>query len=348
MGKRIEDFFKKMTEGEYRANPAVSYSFLKEVLEIGGRAYDPDRERVSSGGFALGSMVDNIITDNDFNPFEHYEIVNVNKDRSGSNEYKKLVNYLIEKYPNRIIEDNYDNDWINEKSKEAGLWKSYKKDEARIKAFDKDEFWDQLRIYRIEQGDKPIISQDDFELGLLMAETLQNHQYSRDIFGDKPQFDRFYQVKIFFRLNGVDVKAMLDVVLIDYENKVIYPKDLKTGSERDFMKNFYKFKYYLQGALYTAALQSIIQTNPEFEEWTVAPFEFIYISRANPNEPLIYQMNETFITKAMTGFITHIGVIYKGILDLIDDHKWYIENNITNSFRDIIENNGVIKIHNPF
>lgn len=344
----IKKYFKDISEEEYRKSPEVSYSFLKTVDSIGGKAYDPDREPDFSGSFALGSLVDKLITEKDYDPLDDYIVTNVKRDKTSTSDYMKLANYLIDNFKEKIIHGSLTLNEINQISKDIGLWPSYAKDATRIKAFNKDKFWDQINLVKFEESGKELISQDEYELGLLMAETLTSHEYTRDIFIETDDIKIYYQPKIFFRINGVSIKSMLDIVKVDYNNKIIYPFDLKTGTEKDFIKNFFNFKYYLQGGLYTAALHSIIQKNEEFSGWKVAPFKFIYISRKNVNEPLKYEMSDKFIEKSITGYNNVFGTHIKGILELIDDHKWYVENNITSSKRDIIESNGTIEINNPF
>ena len=135
-------------------------------------------------------------------------------------------------------------------------------------------------------------------------------------------------------------------IIINNNDKVIKPFDIKTGSEYNFMANFYRYKYYYQAALYTAAIHSIVQMNPEFAGYKVEPFRFIYLSRQNPELPLIYEMSDEYIENVMKGFVSN-GYETRGVLDLVNDYKWYIENNEFNLSRNIVENNGLIKINNP-
>lgn len=134
----------------------------------------------------------------------------------------------------------------------------------------------------------------------------------------------------------------MDKIVVDHDNKIVYPYDIKTGTEFNFMSNFYRYKYFYQGALYTAAIESIVQTQPEFSGYKVEPFRFIYLSRQNTDLPLIYTMTEKYIEKVMTGYVNKSGYEIKGILELVDDYKWYINNNEFTLRRDIVENNGEI------
>lgn len=344
----LEKYFTNITEKEYRESPEISYSFLKSIATLGGEAYVEEKLDGSMPSLALGSLVDSILTSNDEYSYEDDFIISaVKKDRSSTTQIKKLVNYIIENHEEEVLEDSIDIDRAIEIADDAGLFTSYKKPETKRKYIDVDDLWNQLNIHRLEQSGKTIISQEDFELAMEMVETLKSHDFTKHIFGDT-DLKRYYQAKIFFTINKVPIKSMLDIILVDEEKKIIYPYDLKTGTDKDFMKNFFAFKYYYQGALYTSAIQSIVQTKPEFEGYKVEPFRFVYISRYSPNKPLVYEMSEDYIEKVMTGFQLPSKMRIEGVLDLLADHEWYVKNNITDYSRDIYENGGVKKIINPF
>lgn len=337
-----------ITEKEYRDAPRESYSSLKEMTELGGRFYaEREPKKFDPSGFALGNLVDEVITGDNFDASSHYTITDVKSDRRSANNPMKLLNILIEEHFDKAVNGGkLDVEWLVELAQQNKLWSTFSVPVV-IKKITQSNFFEQLNLFRLEQLGKPLISEEEYQLGMMMSETLINHEYTNKYFGFT-ELDRHYQTKIFFKLNGVDVKAMLDLLLIDHDKKIFYPIDLKTGIDKSFLRNFDQFKYNLQGSMYSASIHSIIETKEEFKDYKVAPFKFIYISRENPTVPGIYEMTEEYVVKGMTGFKDLMGNHKKGILEIIDDHKWYKKNGVTDGYRDIIENNGVFTLKNPF
>ena len=114
------------------------------------------------------------------------------------------------------------------------------------------------------------------------------------------------------------------------------------------MKNFYGYKYYYQGAFYYKVIESLIQLIPEYKDYVVEPyFDFVYISRDNLYQPLIYRMDIEFINKVLTGYETLLGNKVIGIYQLLKDYKYYKDNDIYDIKRELKESNGVIEINTP-
>lgn len=340
-------YTEKITEKEYRAANRESYSSIKVMAEKGGRFYsDEDKKEINSSGFALGSLVDEVITGDNFDASSHYTITDQKSSRKDANNPMRLLNLFINDYREKAINGGrIDVEWLAELAKENKLWGTFSI-EVVIKKITQSNFFDQLHLFRLEQLGKPLISEEEYQLGMTMSEALINHPYTHPYFG-YTELDRHYQTKIFFDIAGVEVKAMLDLLLIDHDKKIFYPVDLKTGIEKSFLRNFDMFKYYYQGSMYTAAIQYIIDNTEEFKDYTIAPFDFVYISRNCPTVPGIYRQSLEYVIKGMTGWEDKFGNWKKGIYEILDDHKWYLKNGIKDGFRDTIENNGVYLINTP-
>lgn len=327
---RFKDYCEDISEKEYRAAEGLSYSYLKELDDI-GPSLIRDGSRFKAGpGLTLGSIVDGLLTDPDYEPLDHYTLSNIRLDLSGATHTSTLLNHIKDK--SIMVIEGYD---FTEMFEELGF-----KRPPKLTDF----FWQQVGLLNSE---KPILHQSEYELALRMVETFKYHNYTKDIFNPDLDIEVIDQAIIKFKINNTQCKSMLDRVHIDHTNKVIYPMDIKTGSPKEFIDNFWNFKYYLQGGMYTMAVHSIVQTKEEFKDYKVAPFEFIYVSRVNPNLPLIYKMTDKFVQMAIEGWTGIGGREMKGVLDLVSDYKWYVDNNEFNLRRDIVENNGVIDILAP-
>ena len=331
---KFKDFCENISEEEYRAIKRPSYSFFKDLDDKGPSIIRDGTEFKMSKGLTLGSIVDNLVTQPGYNPLEEYKITNIAPDLSGSTHHSKL---LKDVYDAKIKDP--DEDYLKDACKRLGFKKSPSLTDSKFEA--------QLNMVKGMLNGKKYLNQREYELAIQMAETLKSHDYTKDIFNPGFDYEIVDQAIILFTLLGLPVKGMLDRVNIDHENKVIYPIDLKTGAVYNFLQNFWNYKYYLQGGMYTAAIYYIIESHPEFKDYTVAPFRFVYISRERPDLPLVYEMPKKFIEYGLKGWTTNTGREYKGILDLVDDYKWYIENEQYDLPRDIVENNGVVTIKTP-
>jgi hypothetical protein len=71
--------------------------------------------------------------------------------------------------------------------------------------------------------------------------------------------------------------------------------------------------------------------------------QFIVCDSTNYFAPIIYTLNNVNMTEARDGF-THRGIKYPGVVDIIDDLKWAIENNVWNMSRKNYLSGGVVNV----
>lgn len=323
----FKDYCENITEKEYRESPRLSYSFIKELADIGPSIIRDGIKKKSGDGLTLGYIVDKKLSEPDWDILSEFTLTDIKIDWT-KDDHKTNILKLYKDDPSKVLLST------DELYELLGI--------KRAPAWD-EEFIEKISI--VTNSDK-YLHQSEYELALRMIDSLLYHKHTTGFFHVGFNCEVIDQAIILFKLNGVDIRSMLDKVIIDHEAKTIQPLDIKTGTEFNFMTNFYKFKYYYQAALYIAAIESIVQFKEEFKGYKVLPFKFIYVSRQKPELPLVYQMPEKYIEKVMIGFESN-GYHTKGILELVDDYKWYIDNNEFELRRDIMENNGVIQINNP-
>lgn len=84
-----------------------------------------------------------------------------------------------------------------------------------------------------------------------------------------------YQKGILFEYNNVKCKALLDIVAINHDEKLIKPIDVKTTKERgyNFVSSVRRLRYDVQAYWYTMALQQA------YPDYTIEPFLFIVLSK---------------------------------------------------------------------
>ena len=214
---KFKDFCENISEKEYRAIERPSYSFFKDLDDKGPSVIRDGIKIKSSPGLTLGSIVDNLITQEDYNPLDEYKLSNIAPDLSGSTHHSKLLKYV---YDNQIKDPSEDT--LKDACKELGFKKNPSLTDSKFEA--------QLNMVKGMLNGKKYLNQREYELAMQMAETLKSHEYTRDIFNPGFDYEVVDQAIILFTLLGLPVKGMLDKVNINHENKIIYPYDLKTGT----------------------------------------------------------------------------------------------------------------------
>lgn len=150
-----------------------------------------------------------------------------------------------------------------------------------------------------------------------------------------------------FEIDGLPMKAMMDLVHIDHFKKTILVYDLKTvWAVETFMKEYYLYRRaYIQAYTYYQAAKKLAEQleDETGEEYEVLPIKFIVCDSINYYSPLIYELSDYNIAEAYTGF-EYKGYDYPGVQNIIKDLKWTLKNNIWNISRENYENLGRVKL----
>ena len=74
---------------------------------------------------------------------------------------------------------------------------------------------------------------------------------------------------------------MADEICVDYDNKIVYPIDLKTSShyEYEFEKSFTQWKYMIQARLYWRIIRANMNKDPYFKDFKLENYRFIVVNR---------------------------------------------------------------------
>tara|TARA_R110002020_G_scaffold157720_4_gene340610 strand:- start:2487 stop:3566 length:1080 start_codon:yes stop_codon:yes gene_type:complete len=178
-----------------------------------------------------------------------------------------------------------------------------------------DYFSDQLKT----RG-KVHIKPEMWASALEAADTLKTHDFTRGYFVEEDGIDLYYQYKFVQQICGVKVKGMLDCMVVDHNSQTIYPVDLKTGESPASMFDevLLLHKYYLQASLYRAAIMEIVKKDPDLSGYTVANFEFVYLSKMNLQKPLIWVVPSELHYAGFTGFTDRFGFKHKGLKELLE------------------------------
>ena len=318
---------------EYREYPAFHYSELAALSKSPSFLIDGYKEETTS--MKLGSALDCLITDPSL--FEdRYRISEFN----GSDTIKEILISISKKLKdNKDTSYNYDEEVIKS-CKEFNYGQSYKEKTLLAKFQPYKEYLKDLLSDYIFLTSEEMANIREAKL------TLFTHDFTKFFFNCDVDEEIFYQFPIIFTVNGIKCKVLFDLIKVDHKNKVIYPADIKTSdSIYTFPQNFLKFRYDIQASLYTESLYNAdikkllhLKNN----NYRIEDFRFIVISLKNPDKPLKYNAKK-YINFGKYGW-SYFNIKMEGWMELIDDYKWYKENELYDYRRDIYENNGEIEI----
>ena len=343
----------------YFDDNSISYSKLRN-LSVGPAYFKKiqEEEQEDKEHFIIGSCVDILLTEPDKfwekYALEFQEVC----EKVPTGQMKEFVEHVS--YAEKLLKfDNKTNSQYLEDKKYAyeqvGFKQaSFEKILERYEVEGKEYFnWlNNKHDYNKSIKDKQIISNTQYSLITKIVESLKTNRFTRKYFegtiGTKT--DKHLQLEIYWEYKDEKCKSKLDLVVVDHENREIHPIDIKTtgNSVFSFDSSALKWRYDLQSSFYSSALYWLInKSNDEYwnklKDYTIKPFKFIVESSKYPGMPLMYECSEKFLKGGIDGF-DYQGRWYKGFIELINDYKWYRENNSWDYSKDIIEKEGIIKL----
>lgn len=293
----------------YRDNPALNQSKLKKLL--GYRPWEflkEDKEETES--LKLGSLVDCLfLTPQEFNN-EFY----VSTIKQPSDTMKSIVN----KYYNFIRQndgeptDFYYTGLLLSIANDHNYYPTYKPD-TLLNKITKDGLA-YLQELKVSEG-LTIVNED--MLSKAQAITMELSDFMADhslFFENKVQY---IQKPLYGNYYGIDIKGLLDMLLVDMENHKFQIIDLKTTSDAtmEFPESLRKYRYDIQMAWYKELVQQntkmLLQDNgitglEELAYWE-SNFEiecFFLVASTIPNhtEPILMKCDEDILIRGEHGY----------------------------------------------
>ena len=310
--KSLKDYSLNLTEEQYHAYPAWSYSMIAKYAKDGFGALKTIHEPTSpTPSMEFGTLFDTIITSNDFD--SKYVV----SDTTPSPAEKNVLDYLLSvtKVPFYEIPTNTMEDAISTCSYYP-KWK-YPTQYSHIE--------EARDYYEKRRTGKKIISQQDYNDAMEMANNLWSNPKSGEIFkkDSTDDIEYIYQAKFKvtyhpqFYSTAIELKIMPDLLIVNHKEKTITPVDLKTSTipGYDFKKNFVDFRYDIQANLYTDVLKVIIKNIDEYKDYTIDNYVFVDISRSD-KVPVSYWWDPSMP-------LTVRDYTYKGWKDLLNEILYY-------------------------
>ena len=309
----ISDCNIQISEQEYRDLDYPSYSLLSSISKQGLDVLSG----VKTNFFQLkfGSLVDDMC-------FEPSKLSNYYRGTPAvmtAGNPKKIIDIVLENCDKGSeTELSYYDDEIVAAARKLGVYSKY--DDAKV--------LNTILISKNENYFSDKIKDDMWQIAEEASNTLKTHDFTRVYFDKNDGMELIYQYKFVVNLYGTNVKGMLDCLVIDHENKTIYPVDLKTGeSPADmFDEVMLLHKYYLQASLYRLAMLEIVRQDADLAGYTVSNFEFVYLSKLNVYKPTIWVVPDDLYQAGLDGFTDRFGFKHKGIKELLRLYNDYIDN----------------------
>lgn len=325
--KSLYDISWQVSEEEYRADPAYSYSTLARFNREGFDNISHLFDKVESPSLLFGSLVDCILTGTKEEFGERFLVADFPEIPDSQ---KKITEYLFNTSKFSSDKANLNirtmsSEFIISATEMLAFQLNWKP-ETRAKVIRENckEYFDLLTL---AEG-KSVVSQRLFEDALSCADALKTAKATKFYFElDNPfntDIERLYQLKFKGEYNGIPIRCMLDECLVDHKNKIIYPIDLKTSSKPEwkFYKSFIDWNYWIQAQLYAYILKQNILKDDYFKDFKIADYTFIVINRKTKT-PLVWVFDKTFaINDIKVG-----NLILKNWRNILTELNFYLKGN---------------------
>lgn len=309
----------------YYAHNAINQSALKELIQSGVEAFIDKYQMIVSTSelyyeekahFIIGNAVDCRITQgiDEFNRQYHISslikkpgekamsIVKSIYDKLAITPEVRLDLTLADQIIEACIEHKYYEKW---------------KPETRVNSIIKEgtEYFEDLK----KAVGKQILSDIESQTTINVYNSLTNHPHTANLFKDGDDIDIVYQFPVFFTINGVECKGLIDKIIINHTTKKIMPCDIKTMG--DYITNFRRkvksLRYDIQGSFYSYGVsQNLTQLatliNKHLIGYTISNFAFIAESTIKQGCPLVFVLTKKLLEQGKIGDSTAEGSLRFG------------------------------------
>lgn len=280
----------QISEQEYRDLQYPSYSLFSDIEKVGIENVDPGSKNKQIGdldGVIFGKIVDSIVTDG---VVPSDLIVMTKKPAAG--KVKTIINTLVDNLeflPNKKNILAPENKSILLKA--CKIAKYYKDDQKRLDGINNySEYID--AISDPKNKGKTMVQKYIYDQALLAGKKIMLEEPFSLPVNYPERYSALTQVKLVGTIgnilfanehDSIEVKGMMDYILVDHKEKIIKLYDLKTGSYdiKDFHeKGYVGWNYYIQASLYFALAYTAIREHPIYKDYKVEQtFNFAYYDR---------------------------------------------------------------------
>jgi len=221
---------------------------------------------------------------------------------------------------------------------------------------------------------KQLLSPEEIITINAIVESLTTNSLTAAFFSEElPEgIDIYFQYPIYFDIDGVMCKILIDMLIVDHNNKWFSPYDLKTMGDYtvNFPRAVMRHRYDIQAAFYTAGVikemsnnsslpfQQNLEDRQSFNGYSNAPFRFIVESSKEQGNPLVYECDSEVIAMGTFGRPSGFSMIHTeneadsrhlwhsqvhGYQDAIELYLWHQENGFEKD-RIVVEKEGILTL----
>lgn len=278
--KSLRDISWQVSEEEYRADPALSYSTLARYEREGFNNLDKLFDRIETPSLTFGSAVDSIITGEQEEFDERFMVAEF---PSMPDSIVKIIKSLYKQYAGtyRSLLNIPDNSIIRET--EDQNYQMNWKPETRAKVI-REKGTDYYNLLFVA-GDRCIIDTQTYQDVVNAVRVLKESSSTKLYFADdnpfEPDIERLYQLKFKGEFDGITYRNMADLIIVNHKEKWVKPVDLKTSShtEWDFYKSFVDWRYDIQARLYWSIIRQNMDKDEYFKDFKLLDYDFIVVNK---------------------------------------------------------------------
>ena len=278
--KSLRDISWQVSEEEYRADPALSYSTLARYEREGFNNLDKLFDRIETPSLTFGSAVDSIITGGQEEFDERFMVAEF---PSMPDSIVKIIKSLYKQYAGtyRSLLNIPDNSIIRET--EGQNYQMNWKPETRAKVI-REKGTDYYNLLFVA-GDRCIIDTQTYQDVVNAVRVLKESSSTKLYFADdnpfEPDIERLYQLKFKGEFDGITYRNMADLIIVNHKEKWVKPVDLKTSShtEWDFYKSFVDWRYDIQARLYWSIIRQNMDKDEYFKDFKLLDYDFIVVNK---------------------------------------------------------------------
>jgi len=299
-----------MNEKQYRAYPALSYSRLSDIEKIGIDAVNASANNIGKlRGVVLGSIVDDIISNKLKNVPDY--VIQVDKIPGAGTVTERAIQAIIKDHLFIRFEDvsqNYlkkflnDNGFMTNGMNDSNFYGKLLNYEGYI------------NVLALAKPETQIVSRYDFSIMMKAVKRLRakDHRFEAT-FQNNSMETLVYQTKLLAKINGIEIKCMLDALYFDHMNKTIEPIDIKTGAmtkgdyESFYQEAYLRYNYYIQAGLYRKIITEYFKFHDHYHDYEILDFKFVYsttspVASMNEEELFVHKISSTEYIKSFRGF----------------------------------------------
>lgn len=319
--KQLSDISWQVSEKQYRADSALSYSTIAKYNREGFNNLDKLFEHISTPSLTLGSCVDTLITGSQEEFNNLFYVADI---PSIGDKEKQVADVLYSKYHDVYSSlPEIPNEDVLAVADEMAFQKNWRGD-TRVKVI-KERCSIYYSIKATAEG-KQIVDMNTYYKVQQMVKVLKDSPATHAYFAEDDPMSpirRYYQLKFKAKLKGVNYRSMADLIIVDYENKKIIPCDLKTSSHKewDFQESFCQWNYMIQARLYWIVIKANLMADDYFKDFTLENYRFIVVNK-DSLKPLVWEFP---LTKIGGTLVDDNGKEYRDPLEIGAELRSYLD-----------------------